>query len=157
MPRKRPAPVSLEPGWLDRSLNRHLATGIVLMGVLIAAFVLYKIREPELRTTARAEQVAEYTEHGSQLFANNCSSCHGDNGEGEDAPTLNAKEFLQTTTDEQIRLITAGGITGTDMPTWSIDMGGSLTDQQIEQIVTYMRSWESTAPSVPDWRAGKDD
>ena len=43
------------------------------------------------------------------------------------------------------------------MPTWSIDMGGSLTDQQIEQIVTYMRSWEPTAPSVPDWRAGKDD
>ena len=157
MPRKRPAPVSLEPGWLDRSLNRHLAAGIVLMGVLIAAFVLYKIREPELRATARGEQVAEYTELGSQLFANNCSSCHGDNGEGEDAPTLNAKEFLQTTTDEQIRLITAGGITGTDMPTWSIDMGGSLTDQQIEQIVTYMRSWESTAPSVPDWRAGKDD
>ena len=157
MPRKRPAPVSLEPGWLDRSLNRHLAAGIVLMGVLIAAFVLYKIREPDLRATARSEQDAEYTELGSQLFAHNCSSCHGDNGEGEDAPTLNAKEFLQTTTDEQIRLITAGGITGTDMPTWSIDMGGSLTDQQIEQIVTYMRSWESTAPSVPDWRAGKDD
>lgn len=157
MPRKRPAPVSLEPGWLDRSLNRHLAAGIVLMGVLIAAFVLYKFREPELRVTARGEQVAEYTELGSQLFANNCSSCHGDNGEGEDAPTLNAKEFLQTTTDEQIRLITAGGITGTEMPTWSIDMGGSLTDQQIEQIVTYMRSWESTAPSVPDWRAGKDE
>ena len=41
------------------------------------------------------------------------------------------------------------------MPTWSIDLGGSLTDQQIEQIVTYMRSWEPTAPSVPDWRAGK--
>ena len=57
MPRKRPAPVSLEPGWLDRSLNRHLAAGIVLMGVLIAAFVLYKIREPELRATARGEQV----------------------------------------------------------------------------------------------------
>ena len=117
------------------------------------------LQDPRAGTpaTARDEQVAEYTELGSQLFANNCSSCHGDHGEGEDAPTLNAKEFLQTTTDEQIRLITAGGITGTEMPTWSIDMGGSLTDQQIEQIVTYMRSWESTAPSVPDWRAGKDD
>ena len=91
MPRERPAPVSLEPGWLDRSLNRHLAAGIVLMGVLIAAFVLYKIREPELRATARGEQVAEYTELGSQLFANNCSSCHGDNGEGEDAPTRTSR------------------------------------------------------------------
>lgn len=156
MPRERPAPVSLEPGWLDRSLNRHLAAGIVLMGVLVAAFVVYKIREPDLRATARREQRVEYTELGSQLFANNCSSCHGDSGEGGDSPTLNAKEFLQTTTDEQIRLITAGGISGTEMPTWSMDMGGSLTDQQVQQIVTYIRSWESNAPSVPDWRAGRE-
>ena len=155
MPRQRPAPVSVEPGWLDRSLNRHLAAGIVLMAVLVAGFVVYRVREPDLRATAKREQRVEYTTIGSELFANNCSSCHGDDGEGGDSPTLNAKEFLQSTTDEQMRLITAGGISGTEMPTWSIDLGGSLTDQQIEQIVTYIRSWEPTAPSVPDWRAGK--
>ena len=156
MPRQRPAPVSVEPGWLERSLNRHLAAGIVIMAALVAAFVVYQIREPDLRATAEREQRVEYTKIGSQLFANNCASCHGDNGEGGDSPTLNAKEFLQSTTDERIRLITAGGISGTEMPTWSMDMGGSLTDQQIEQIVTYMRSWEPSAPSVPNWREGKE-
>lgn len=156
MPRERPAPVSVEPGWLDRSLNRHLAAGVVLMTVLVAGFIVYRVREPDLRATAKREQRVEYTTIGSQLFATSCSGCHGDNGEGGDAPTLNAKEFLQTTTDEQMRLITAGGISGTEMPTWSMDLGGSLTDQQIEQIVTYMRSWEPTAPSVPNWRAGKE-
>jgi hypothetical protein len=41
------------------------------------------------------------------------------------------------------------------MPAWSQDYGGTLTDEQVRQIVTYLRSFEPHAPSVPDWRQGK--
>ena len=40
------------------------------------------------------------------------------------------------------------------MPAWSLDYGGTLTDEQVRQIVTYLRSLEPNAPSVPDWRTG---
>ena len=40
------------------------------------------------------------------------------------------------------------------MPAWSLDYGGTLTDEQVTQIVTYLRSLEPNAPSVPDWRSG---
>ena len=76
----------------------------------------------------------------------------GTSGEGGSAPALNSQEFLTTVTDDQIHGIIAGGIPGTAMPAWLNDYGGPLTDEQIAALVTYIRSWEKTAPSVPDWR-----
>ena len=38
------------------------------------------------------------------------------------------------------------------MPAWSLDFGGTLTDEQVQQVVTYLRSLAPHAPSVPDWR-----
>jgi hypothetical protein len=38
------------------------------------------------------------------------------------------------------------------MPAWWNEYGGPLTDQQIAEVVAYIRSWEKTAPSCPDWR-----
>jgi mono/diheme cytochrome c family protein len=155
VPRDRPQPPPFEPQWLDRSLDRYLAWGIVFMVVLIGGFALYRVREPTLRADAARQQQVDYRRIGRKLFATNCAQCHGRNGEGGDSPTLNAKEFLKGASDEQIHTLVAGGVSGTAMPAWSIDFGGTLTDEQVRQIVTYMRAWERGAPSVPDWRSGK--
>jgi len=155
MPRERPAPPPFESEQLERSLDRYLIWGLVFMAVLIAGFIAYRIREPSLRSDAAAAQQGSYRDIGSQLFANNCSSCHGKNATGGTAPVLNAKEFLKATTDPQIQTLIAGGISGTEMPAWNLQYGGTLTDEQVRQITTYLRSLEPTAPSVPNWRSGK--
>lgn len=124
------------------------------MLVLIVAFPLYRLREPTLRADAKASQQELYTKSGGELFATNCSSCHGAQATGGTAPTLNSKQFLGTTSDDQIRLIVTGGVSGSSMSAWSLDYGGSLTDEQIRQIVTYLRTLEVDAPSIPDWRTG---
>jgi mono/diheme cytochrome c family protein len=54
-----------------------------------------------------------------------------------------------------MRLLIAGGVSGSSMPAWSLDFGGQLTDEQIRQLVAYLRSLEPNAPSVPNWRQGK--
>ena len=41
------------------------------------------------------------------------------------------------------------------MPPWSLAFQGTLTDEQIRQLTTYLRSLEPNAPSVPTWRKGK--
>ncbi len=155
MPRERPQPPPFEPEWLERSLDRYLLWGIVFMVVLIAGFALYRVREPTLRADAARTQQVDYRRIGRKLFASNCAQCHGRDGVGGDSPTLNAKEFLKATSDEQIHTLVAGGVSGTDMPAWSIDFGGTLTDEQVREIVTYIRAWERDAPSVPAWRQGK--
>ena len=155
MPRERPAPPPFEPAELERSLDRYLICGLIFMAVLIAGFIAYRIREPSLRSDAAAEQQTSYREIGTALFATNCSSCHGKGATGGSAPVLDAKEFLKSTTDSQIHNLVAGGVSGTDMPAWSLEFGGTLTDEQINQITTYLRSLEANAPSVPNWRKGK--
>jgi mono/diheme cytochrome c family protein len=154
VPRDRPEPPPFEPDWLERSLDRYLAWGLVFMVVLIAGFIVYKVREPDVRATAQQEQTASYTTIGADLFKTSCASCHGQGGKGGSAPTLNAKEFLKSTTDGQIHSLVAGGVSGTEMPAWGLDFGGTLTDEQISQVVTYLRSLEPKAPSVPTWRQG---
>jgi mono/diheme cytochrome c family protein len=112
-------------------------------------------QEPTLRAHAARQQQVTYARLGQQLFANNCASCHGRAATGGSAPTLNSKQFLTSTSDEQIRLLISGGVSGTSMPAWSLDDGGPLTDEQIRQLVTYLRSLASGAPNVPNWRQGK--
>jgi mono/diheme cytochrome c family protein len=154
MPRERPTPPPFEPETLERSLDRYLAWGLVFMVVLVAGFVVYRVREPTLRADAAVAQRTSYRDIGTTLFATNCSSCHGKGGTGGSAPVLNAKEFLKNTSDEQVRALVAGGVPGTEMPAWSLAFGGTLTDEQIVQLTTYLRSLEPTAPSVPNWRSG---
>lgn len=155
MPRERPAPPPFEPAELERSLDRYLTAGLVFMIVLIVGFAAYRVREPTLRSDATRQQQVSYTAIGTQLFATNCSSCHGKGANGGSAPVLNSKEFLKGTSDEQIHSLIAGGVSGTDMPAWSLAFGGTFTDEQIAEITTYLRSLEPNAPSVPNWRQGR--
>lgn len=154
MPEKRSGPKLNEPEWLRQSLNRYLTFGLAFMVVLIVAFPLYRLREPKLRADATALQQQLYEKTGGELFATNCAACHGTQGNGGIGPTLNAKEFLTTTSDNQIAMLITGGISGSIMPAWGLDYGGSFTDEQIHQLVTFLRSLEPTAPSVPDWLLG---
>jgi mono/diheme cytochrome c family protein len=155
VPRERPEPPPFEPAWLERSLNRYLAVGLVFMALLVVGFVTYRVREPSLRRAAKHSQTISYTAIGEQTFAASCAQCHGKgaNGGGS-APTLDSKEFLKSTSDAQIAALVAGGVPGTEMPAWSLDYGGTLTAEQVQQIVTYLRSLEPRAPSVPSWRQG---
>ena len=155
MPRERPRPEPFEPSRLERSLDRYLLVGLVFMVVLIVGFVSYRVREPSLRAAAARTQSVEYTKIGGQLFAASCAECHGENASGGGiAPTLNSKQFLATTSDTQIQALIAGGVSGTQMPAWSLDFGGTLTDEQVQQVVTYLRSLAAHAPNVPNWRQG---
>ncbi|GAB4549454.1 MAG: hypothetical protein Fur002_26610 [Anaerolineales bacterium] len=95
---------------------------------------------------------------GGQLYAANCSRCHGPEGQGTPrAPSLNVKGFLTSTNDQAIQQIITSGVPGTAMPTW----GDRMTEVQIQAIVGFIRQWEATAPEVatiarggggPPWR-----
>ena len=64
VPRERPQPPPFEPRWLERSLNRYLAWGLVFMVLLLAGFVTYRVREPGLRKDAKRAQTTSYTAIG---------------------------------------------------------------------------------------------
>jgi mono/diheme cytochrome c family protein len=135
-----------------RSTRHWQTTGMFVLFLLVLAFPVYRATDGSRRDSALASQNQALLSQGHGLWGTNCMSCHGVMGQGATAPALNSKEFLSNVNDAQIHGIIAGGIPGTAMPTWLNDDGGPLTDEQIVALVTYLRSWEKNAPSVPNWR-----
>jgi cytochrome c oxidase cbb3-type subunit 3/ubiquinol-cytochrome c reductase cytochrome c subunit len=96
------------------------------------------------------------TQEGAQLFAANCSACHGQFGEGGPNPTragdmippISSAEFLGTRDDGTIRNIIAQGQPDLGMNPFSSANGGPLSDDQVDAIVAYVRAWQANPPQV---------
>ena len=86
---------------LERSTNRVMVIGSVLLICMALIFPLYRWFEPSDREASREAHLNSLAETGQSLWGFNCASCHGLNGEGGIGPALNSKQFLQASTDEQ--------------------------------------------------------
>lgn len=137
---------------LERSTNRVMLWGGILMLLMALVFPFYRWFEPEARADAREAQLASLVEQGSSIWELNCASCHGLNGEGGVGPALNSMQFLQSATDNQIQGLVAVGVPGSQMSAYSLDFGGPLTTEQIKAVTSFIRAWEPDAPDRPDWR-----
>ena len=88
----------------------------------------------------------------NQLYTQNCAGCHGAGGRLGAARPLNDPLYLAFVTEDALRQAISKGRAGTNMPAFSEQAGGHLTDEQIEAIVNGMRAnW-----SKPDDFKGVD-
>jgi cytochrome c oxidase cbb3-type subunit III len=75
-----------------------------------------------------------------QLYTQNCAGCHGVGGRLGAARSLNDPLYLAFVTDDAMRQAISKGRAGTNMPAFSEQAGGHLTNQQIELLVSGIRS-----------------
>ena len=112
----------------------------ILFGVVSMALVSFA-----LSPAAHAQNAAE----GKRLYSTYCTSCHGDTGKGDGtagaslpvkpADHTNGAVMNKLSDSFLINIISKGGSgagKSTFMPSW----GGALTDQQVRDIVAYIRS-----------------
>ena len=78
----------------------------------------------------RPEKVTDF----DTLYQMNCSGCHGADGRLGPAIPLGDPVYLALAKPEYIEAITRTGVAGTTMPAFSLQAGGTLTDQQIAII-----------------------
>ena len=124
------------------------ATGLVLGLAILGTFQFYILREPaRIQANLVADQEAA-VEAGAGLYTENCAACHGEQGEGLVGPPLNSRELLRTTPDDLLFSLTRTGVPGTNMPAWGQAFGGPFTDEQVDQLIAYLRAWEPTAPQI---------
>lgn len=87
--------------------------------------------------------------HGRELYATHCALCHGATGEGylaDNAPALANPDFLDAASDQYLRTAIEEGRPGTPMSAWASVRGGPLSDEQIGNVIAFMRSWATEAP-----------
>lgn len=90
----------------------------------------------------RPEQVLDFP----TLYKQNCAACHGADGKYGAAISLNNPVYLSVAGEANLLAITAKGIPGTLMPPFAKRTGGSLTDQQIENLTQGMiHAWSRPA------------
>src|SRR5512136_2163597 len=118
-------------------------TRYVVAGLILTVSIL---REPQRIAAVTNQDKAIAVSAGQQLFKDNCVTCHGANGEGDIGPELNDSTFLKRTADGTIFSVISSGIPGTQMPAWNQSHGGPLTDENVNQLVAFLRSWQDTAP-----------
>ncbi len=97
---------------------------------------------------------------GGQLFSKYCVQCHGEEGRGGKgtgvtfsrkrdlpiiAPALNNVGFLASATDSMIRDTITLGRAGTPMTSMLV---AGLSESDINDVVSYIRSLEKTAPDL---------
>ena len=123
----------------------------VALGLTMAIMITFQVyvwREPSRILSDETFDRLAAEQAGQELFSKNCKACHGQSGEGGVGPALNERTLLESTNDEVFFGLISTGVPGSLMPAWSQAYGGPFTDQQISQIVAFIRAWESTAPVI---------
>jgi len=117
---------------MNDGLDKKIALGLALTLALVLATGVYWLTEP-----SREKGMEDtYKLASAEIFVQNCFYCHGDQGLGGVGPSLRATKL-----DE-------GGLTKTIsrgvviMPTWAKEEGGSLSQFQIQELATFILTWD---------------
>ncbi len=147
-------------------IDSRILVGLLAVLIAISGVVYIGIGEADRRAEFEQAFRGRSIERGAALFTESCVPCHGPHGEGVPgvAPTLNSKYFFEQrlkdigylgTLEAYLKLTIAGGrpVKTSDewprnMPTWSVDYGGSLRNDQIDDVVSYIMNWKTSAPDA---------
>ncbi|MCG3179791.1 MAG: hypothetical protein BIFFINMI_02135 [Phycisphaerae bacterium] len=77
---------------------------------------------------------------GGQLFAQLCSACHGQAGEGGLGPALSNPSFQRAASDELIAATIVNGRADTAMPAFQRPGTAGLTDAEVRDLLAWLRT-----------------
>ena len=109
---------------------------------------LYNEAEVEKPIDLSREPVLGDIDLGASLYTEKCAVCHGEKGEGVNAPALANPMLLATATDHFLRYAIAEGRDGTPM----VAFDEQLSDEEIDGLTAFLRSrasgWDIPKPDT---------
>lgn len=139
---------SVETGRL-RPRRSALAFIVALVLIVAACSSSDDSGDDDGATTTAAAGGSGGAAQGAELYGSTCQACHGADGEGIDGlgKALNPSEFVQSQSDaELVAFLLVGRPASDPENTTGVDMapkGGnpSLTDEDLQDIVAHLRTW----------------
>ena len=149
-----------------KRLDLNLGAALVMLTVVGVTLPLYWLGEPG-RHEGRIEETARiFTDRGEELYNEgaNCAACHGAAGSGGAAPialTDDNGDFvaqvnwkapaldtvLSRFSESEVLHTLNFGRNGV-MPAWGAPGGGPLTEQQLEEVIFYLRSIQTDETTI---------
>ncbi|MYA74965.1 MAG: cytochrome c [Acidimicrobiaceae bacterium] len=151
-----------------KRLDFALGANLVMLTIIGVSLPLYWLGEPG-RHAGRDEDTARiFTNRGEEIYLEGaeCVTCHGAEGSGGstsvaltsesgefiaqvswDAPALNT--VMSRFSEDEILHTLNYGRNGV-MPAWGAPGGGPLTDQQLEEVMFYLRSIQISPDRIAD-------
>jgi mono/diheme cytochrome c family protein len=83
---------------------------------------------------------------GAAVFMQNCTQCHGVNGQGGIGPALQNNSLIQAGNDVAVYTTIANGVSGSKMPAWLQANGGPFQPVQINNVVAYLHTLQGVVP-----------
>ncbi len=149
-------------------IDTRILVGLISILIAVTGIVYIAINESDRQEEFKQAFRGRSIESGAAIFTEFCSECHGIQGQGIEgvAPALNTQNFFEDRLTEvgylgsmeaYLTLTIAGGRPvksdtswPRNMPTWSVDYGGPLRNDQVDNVVAYIMNWEETALPVQD-------
>jgi cytochrome c oxidase cbb3-type subunit 3 len=83
------------------------------------------------------------------LYGQNCSGCHGPDGQKGPGRILHDSVYLAIIPQDALKHVIEYGRDGTAMPPWALSEGGPLTPQQVDALVNGIESWKKPVNAPP--------
>ena len=138
-------------------MEKKIYSATILTVVIAAFLTVYWLLEPH-RVRVEAERMkAEAAESGKPLYMTHCARCHGEKGGPQKGiRAIHSKTYLEKVDDALLYKIIERGIPRTGMVALGDREGGPLNKEQINELAAFIRSWEKTAPALPEGPSPKE-
>src|SRR5438552_5247762 len=143
------------------AMERKIIAIVAMIAAMALLFLGYGFREPARQVVAQEGQLNTSIGRGITTFTTLCFPCHGEKGQGAVvpdvtplrlAPPLNRPDLRPTAPDlrskqyDFIFKTIQRGRPGTPMPTWGQIDGGSLLDEQINELTLMILNGDRQVP-----------
>ena len=151
-----------------RRLDFALGANLVMLTIIGVSLPLYWLGEPGRQEGRDVDTARIFTDRGEEIYLEGaqCVTCHGADGTGGstsvaltsetgefvaqvswEAPALNT--VLSRFSEDEVLHTLNYGRNGV-MPAWGAPGGGPLTDQQLEEVMFYLRSIQITPDRIAE-------
>lgn len=131
-------------------MNRYDLITILSLLVILLALPVYGFREAARLNNAQDNRQKQLVSEGITLYLENCAHCHDIDGSGQGVmPALNQAGLAEADPEFLYKAI-ARATHGSKMVAWHVEEGGSLSDYEIESLVTFIQhaNWTDVAATA---------